>query len=65
MSRRQGGRFSPQKQAKRAIIRSALFSPQSATIAVVSIIGFAMEISVLGMLPGVWLILGTVAILAY
>jgi hypothetical protein len=65
MSRRQGGRFSPQKQAKRAIIRSALFSPQSATIAVVSIIGFAMEISVLGMLPGVWLILGTVGILAY
>jgi hypothetical protein len=65
MSRRQGSRFSPQKQAKRAIVRSALFSPQSATIAVVSIIGFTMEISVLGLVPGFWLALGAAGILAY
>ena len=65
MSRRQGGRFSPQKQAKRAIISSALFSPQSATIVVVSLIGFAMGISVLGMLPSFWLVFGAAGILAY
>lgn len=64
MSRRQG-RFSPQREAKSAIIRSALFSPQSASIAVVALIGFAMQINILGLVPAVWLIFGLAGILAF
>ena len=65
MSRKQGGRFSPQKQAKSALIQSTLFSPQSATIAAVAVMGFAMEISVLGLQPALWLLFGVVGILAF
>ncbi len=65
MSRRQSGRLSPHKQAKSAIIRTAFFSPQSATIAAVALLGFAMQVSVFGMPSAFWLAFGIIGLLTY
>jgi hypothetical protein len=56
---------SPYKQVYGRLVKSALMSPQSASILVVALIGLGLQINVLGASPALWLVLGIAGILLY
>lgn len=58
-------RRTPYKQANAHVIQSALFSPQSASMMIVALIGFALQISVLGFPMVFWLIFGIAGMLLF
>ncbi len=59
------GRQTPAKQARSMLLRSALMSPQSASIMIVALLGFGLNISFLGLPTALWLVFGMVGMLVY
>ena len=54
-----------QRRARTAIFRSAILSPQSLSLGLISILGAGLGIEFLGASPIVWLIFGAIAEVAY
>lgn len=54
-----------QRRARTAIFRSAIFSPQSLSLGLFSVLGAGLNIAFLGATPLIWLAFGAVAEIAY
>ena len=54
-----------QRRARTAIFRSAILSPQSLSLGLISILGAGLGVGFLGASPLVWLAFGAVAEIAY